>query len=405
MPSGHLFPPAQKNNLLQSIEEQIRNRIEEEDIPPDRAFIHVALDILGNDFDPFDITDGRGDYGIDFISVEEHRATIYQFKSQEFETHIQDDYKAPPTHLTDLSRIQSLLRDLDHVPKEANAKVQANLKELRAAIERHGKAPDALEEPYVIDIYFVVMAASLTAQAQEEFHKIQNIGLVEWGGYKICLRYYPVTLDDLIAEKWRESNADWRTSDGKKDEFVTLSVSGGMIDYPKSVVFFTKAIDLVRAFDTFGYQIFEPNVRCELKRSRVNEAIRASINSSRGRKEFKHLNNGITLICASYQKRKDAVRISQPGVINGLQTVKSIHDSYDDLTATDRSHFEATCDVLVRLHTRDRSRRRAPWPAKAGDWSAACGASGWPASSHAPVGTRQHASSVQCRAHHCGRSC
>jgi hypothetical protein len=355
MPSGHLFPPGQKTNLLQSIEEQIRNRIEEEDVAPDRGFIHVALDILGNDFDPSDITDGRGDYGIDFITIEEHRATIYQFKSQEFETHIEYDYKAQPTHLTDLVRIQTLLQDLDHVPKQANAKVQASLKELRGAIERHGKAPDAFEHPYVIDIYFVVMAASLTAQAQEEFDKIQKTQLIKWGGYEISLRYYPVTLDDLMAEKWRESNADWRTSEGKKEEFVTLSVSGEMIDYPKSVVFFTKAIDLVRAYDTFGYQIFEPNVRCELKRSRVNEAIRASINSNRGRKEFKHLNNGITFICASYQKRKDAqlIRIRQPAVINGLQTVKSIHDSYDDLSAADRAHFEANCDVLVRLHTRD----------------------------------------------------
>src|SRR5262249_40867500 len=43
----------------------------------------------------------------------------------------------------------------------------------------------------------------------------------------------------------------------------------------------------------------------------------------------------------------------QPGVINGLQTVKSIHDSYDELVAAERSHFEANCDVLVRLHTRD----------------------------------------------------
>jgi hypothetical protein len=50
----------------------------------------------------------------------------------------------------------------------------------------------------------------------------------------------------------------------------------------------------------------------------------------------------------------------------------------------------------------DRSRCRAPWPARAGDWSAAGGASGWPARLHMhPVGTGQHASSVQCRAHHC----
>ena len=120
-------------------------------------------------------------------------------------------------------------------------------------------------------------------------------------------------------------------------------------------MFFTKASDLVHAFDTYGYQIFEPNVRCELKRSKVNEAIRASVKSSRGRREFKHLNNGITLICAGYTKRKDGteIRVRQPGVINGLQTVKAIHNSYDELSANDREHFEKTCDILVRLHTRD----------------------------------------------------
>src|SRR5262249_28991108 len=151
------------------------------------------------------------------------RATIYQFKSQEFETHIQRDYKATPSLLSDLSRIQTVLRDPDRVPKEANAKVQTSLKELRSSIDRHGKAPDAIEDPYVIDIYFVVMAASLTAQASEEFHKIQSLDLIKWGNYNISLRYYPVTLDDLMAEKWRESTADWRTSDGKKEEFVNLS--------------------------------------------------------------------------------------------------------------------------------------------------------------------------------------
>jgi hypothetical protein len=142
MANSDLFPPAQKTNLLQSIEQQIQTHVEEEDIASDRTFIHVALDILGNEFDPSDITDGRGDYGIDFIDVKEHRASIHQFKSQEFNGHIQSDYRAPPTLLSDLSRIQSLLRDLDHVPKEANARVQAGLP---AKPPRSSGAPAARE--------------------------------------------------------------------------------------------------------------------------------------------------------------------------------------------------------------------------------------------------------------------
>jgi hypothetical protein len=93
-----------------------------------------------------------------------------------------------------------------------------------------------------------------------------------------------------------------RTSTGKRDDNMDLHVFGETIASPKSVVFFTSPYDLVQAFDTYGYQMFEPNVRCELKRSKVNEAIRESVKHSRGRKEFKHLNNGITLICASFRR-------------------------------------------------------------------------------------------------------
>ena len=130
-----------------------------------------------------------------------------------------------------------------------------------------------------------------------------------------------------------------------------------MIASAKSATFFTKAFDLVTAFDMYGYQMFEPNVRCELKRSKVNEKIRELIKHARGRREFKHLNNGITLICASFQKvahvQNAAIKIRQPGVINGLQTVKSIHDAFDELNDKEKEHFRTECEVLVRLHTRD----------------------------------------------------
>ena len=164
-------------------------------------------------------------------------------------------------------------------------------------------------------------------------------------------------MDDLLSDFWREKNAEWRTSDGTKDDKIDLEVCGQMLESPKALVFFTKARNLVEAYDKFGYQIFEPNVRCELKRSRVNEAIRASIHSARGRKEFKHLNNGITLICANFQKvrHKDGVvvRVRQPGVINGLQTVKSIHDAFDELDDGQREDFVEKCELLVRVHTRE----------------------------------------------------
>ena len=82
-------------------------------------------------------------------------------------------------------------------------------------------------------------------------------------------------------------------------------------------MFFAKASQLVDAYQEIGYQIFESNVRCEIKNSSVNKAIKASLRAHRGREEFKHLNNGITIICDSFKyigSKQDtsAVRITAP---------------------------------------------------------------------------------------------
>ena len=219
MESSPLFPANQRDNLLQSFEQQIKGTAEEQDLSQDRAFIHVALDVLGYDFDPSEVTDGKGDFGIDFVEVEENRASVFQFKSQEFSDRISSEFVAGPAYLSDLRRISDLLKNLDNPPKEANTKVRTGLKALRAAIDRYTKA-NTSSEPYQVDIYFVVMASALSSQAQDEFSRFQSANRVTWGDAVIALNYYPVTLDDLLAEKWRESNSDWRTSSGTKDEHI-----------------------------------------------------------------------------------------------------------------------------------------------------------------------------------------
>ena len=101
----------------------------------------------------------------------------------------------------------------------------------------------------------------------------------------------------------KASPTEWRDITGRKRDKISLTnTKNQLITEPKSVVFYTLAHDLVRAFLDFGYQLFEPNVRCEIKNSKVNRAIKASVRSARGRREFKHLNNGITMICAGSQK-------------------------------------------------------------------------------------------------------
>jgi hypothetical protein len=350
------YPTEQRSNLVAQFQAVLQRKQEEDDLSFDRSFNHVALEVLGYDLDVGTMSDGRGDFGIDYWLVEERAATLFQFKSHDFTEKLNPDLLADPKYLTDLPRIDAILADLNNVPPEANAKIKELIKGLRSAVDRYRLTADAAETPFEITVFFCCLAKGFTAQAQSEFEKHAGERKVKWGEQNIRLITIPMFLDDLIAERWRESNTDWRTASGQKNDRVEMAVCGEMITAPKSAVFFTKAYDLVQAFDTYGYQMFEPNVRCELKRSKVNEAIRESVKHSRGRKEFRHLNNGITLICASFGKVQRgggvSIRVHQPGVINGLQTVKSMHDALDELNDQEKEHFRNECEILVRLHTR-----------------------------------------------------
>lgn len=48
-----------------------------------------------------------------------------------------------------------------------------------------------------------------------------------------------------------------------------------------------------------------------------------------------------------------AFRVRKPGIINGLQTVKTMHDAAAELGANDKADFVSNCEILVRLHTQN----------------------------------------------------
>ena len=111
--------------------------MDEEDVTFDRAFSLVALEILGYDVETGTMSDGRGDFGIDFWVVEENTATVFQFKSHDYTNGVNTELQADSKYLADLPRIESLLTKLDDIPSEANAKIKEFIKELRSSIHRY----------------------------------------------------------------------------------------------------------------------------------------------------------------------------------------------------------------------------------------------------------------------------
>lgn len=355
------YLPVLQKNFVDTLHQHMLAKPEVEAGNPDRAFIEVVLDYMGYDDTPDFradcISDGKGDFGIDAWFISDEAATVFQFKSVDFSEEVDINHEVPPSGLADLYRIFSLIKSPDKPPQEANPKVRAFLQKFRSVIHRQTVDTVNPAKPYRVLVNFVALAKGLTKQAIEEYRQITENHAFQINEVPVEVQYRKLFIDDLIAERWRETNADWRDRNGIKRDEVDLTVVGEQIlEEPKSLVFFTKAHDLVRMFEDFGYQVFEPNVRCEIKKSKVNDAIQGSVQSHRGREEFRHLNNGITVIAAGFRKvGKPIKRVSvrQPGVINGLQTIKSIYDAFNTLKTDEQKHLIENCTVLIRLHARN----------------------------------------------------
>ncbi|WP_425104589.1 AIPR family protein [Ancylobacter sp.] len=362
------LPDSQRENFANLLLEEMAREQEEEGVSPDEAFLRVALKTHGFDPDEGHQTDGGYDCGFDFVNVTQEETSIFQAKSLGYGSKLPIDAKFDASYLNDLRRIIDVIRDLDHIPREANSGVTDALTSMRTEINRRalapaaqiaidGDGPDVLDQQpeYRINIYFFGLGRGFTSQAEEEFTKIESVRPIRYGRVLLTISVHHVFIDDLLSIKWQQRNVDWRDKLGRKRDEIQLNIVGDAILVGKSAVFFAPAYDLVQAYEDFGYQIFEPNVRCELKESKVNQAIKSTVQTREGRREFQHLNNGITLICTGWGKKQNAGRVSalqirKPGVVNGLQTVKSLHDAFRRLSQDEQIDFKENCLVLCRVH-------------------------------------------------------
>jgi hypothetical protein len=96
------------------------------------------------------------------------------------------------------------------------------------------------------------------------------------------------------------------------------------------------ASDLADWYEMHGERLFESNIRQPLGRTPVNEAIRDTLVTSP--EQFWYLNNGVTVLADSITKTarggasrtQGSFKLSDASVVNGAQTVSTIHATLRD---------------------------------------------------------------------------
>lgn len=345
-----------RQSLIDILTEDIRQEATEQGLPFATAAVRVLLQWLGYELDQLTFIDSQ-DRGVDAWLATDSGFDLFQIKTHQLSEAGLLDLRA-----FDGSGVHDLQRAKTFLLRERSQNIQnKNLKQLLhqwdSAIRSYKMAGEALPMP--VTLHLVVLGEQLTPQAAAEFKAFQvdlaQIVTVEPEQVPVQFHAVLYTVDQVIDGKWRESNRDWTDQRGRRYDRINLGVSNKeFISDHANAVFYCRAIDLVRAYDALGYQIFEPNVRANIRNSRVNKAIRDSVVHQRTRREFRFLNNGVTITCDSFSKpnaQRDYFTVTHPGVVNGLQTVVALHTAYQELSDTDKDDFEENCVVLVRILT------------------------------------------------------
>ncbi|MBV9528894.1 AIPR family protein [Sphingomonas sp.] len=84
------------------------------------------------------------------------------------------------------------------------------------------------------------------------------------------------------------------------------------------------------------HNIFDENVRDWQGLTAVNAKIAEELEEG-GDRDFWWLNNGVTIICTEYRNDDNNLTVTNPQIVNGLQTCKEISQHFDGLSAEDRA--------------------------------------------------------------------
>ncbi len=344
-----------RQNYVDMISTEIIQYAEENGLTPANAAVRIILQWLAYDEGDVRFIDSR-DRGIDAWNSTDDSLEVFQIK-----TRSPTRAGTFPIHKFDRSGVTDLSRAITFLLHETRGNIREEdlrnlLTEWEALKYRHQQYGN--EEAILVGVNLLVLGEGLTEGGHQEFEALrkqyENPHTAGDAPIQFVVNLY--TVDDIINNRWREDNREWRDGKGEKLEVIplspTVSKADSYISDDDNAVFYCKAIDLVNAFDSLGYQLFEPNVRANIRKSAINKAIRDSVTSRKSRREFRFLNNGVTIVCDGFERPRGGRRhfkVNRPGIVNGLQTVVALHTAYHELDKDSQHDFESKCSVLIRI--------------------------------------------------------
>ena len=282
---------------------------------------------------------GKGDLGIDFYSSRDRRYVVGQCKVP-----AQDYLEANPSvpKIFGPSVVNDPRDALQYLFGESTAKPNDRVKTLYAHVQADRNSDDFLLT------FHLLVYGRLNERATNAFEALK----AEYAKKdRVILQLR--TIDDFAGEFVLGSDH----TTGKIEADLGYESDYGIMRAKDYCYFLANAADLFDTFRSYGWRLFDLNVRYEIKNSPINGDIVRSLSHAKSRKRFHHFNNGLIVVAKSYAIREDKgkkqgdeprkfVHLLEPQIVNGLQTVKSI---YNAVASGDVTVEELRSECLIQM--------------------------------------------------------
>lgn len=295
--------------------------------PWDKVFSHLIADTFETlDEDVFHYTDGARDKGIDFYVEDNGGFHVYQCKSI-------DEANAKDGRTFDATCVNELAEAIDFLEDESRQNacepverlwqsyhLNKNEKKLTATLAIQGK----LSEP-----------------AHERFEELKK----KYAQENIALHLVD---EENIFEKWHALD------DLAKPKDITLKlayVESGMMKMNGWFCAILEIGPLIDGVERHGMALFDTNVRQTLAKSKVNDAIKNSVQTRKGQRNFVHLNNGLVITCTSFKYAQGRRQVTLQGaqVINGCQSLNTIWQCYQDMNDAEKDELRGNVRIFAKV--------------------------------------------------------
>jgi hypothetical protein len=285
------------------LRQRVKSVSKEEKIKEDEAFVLFVLrEVLGLEESICDEAldaGGPKDCGVDAFWVNDEDKEVYLLQGKYYNIN----------HEVDENEIDNFLNSLQYL--------------LAPPISLQGRAKKYIQEKsqdykeYIERSYDTRLIFATSSNYKPAARKKAEIFNTQHKDEKIEL---------LDAREIIERMSDLKRKDKPN---IQLSLENGYHEHKSKnipyVVCSIFADDLAKAYKEHKGNILEQNLRYGLPGGKINKGIDQTLRDSKDRKNFWYYNNGITIICDSYEIKNGLISIQNAQIVNGAQTTKTIY--------------------------------------------------------------------------------